>query len=104
MNKWDLFNKINVNICDVLKTVSEWEFYVEDQKLKIKILIDVNDKYCYLLSHYLKTPEQADEYRPSIHLFETEEEALSDALSSLFMFYDKNGNHDNYKWVKNANY
>lgn len=73
------------------KLISIYEFYLGGISKRIEISIYQSiingDLFFFRLSHYIKTPGQATEYRPSKDTAETPSEALYSAVRALMAYY-----------------
>ena len=88
---------------EAYKIVSEYEVYANLQKIGIRIVLDLNGKYGYQLSHHYKGSEQTSPYVSSLnHCYDNELDALKKAQQEMFMFYDENDK--NAEWVKSNTY
>lgn len=91
------------------KLLSEYEFYLDgiSKRITIKIYQSVvnSERFTFRLSHYIKTPGQAAEYRPSDDTGATPSDALYAAVRALMSYYTpsiSSGNKPDESWLIQA--
>ena len=77
-------------IVEANEVVGVWEIWIKDcpvNPIKVKVLrLYPQEKYMGITNYSIQNPKQATPYR-SIHLFDTPQEALEDAIRGFLMFY-----------------
>lgn len=86
----------------VSEVVGEWEVWVGDQPVGIKVWKQEDGTFRSDSSHLYKGTKQAGPYRPSRNTGKSIEEALDVAILQITMFYDPDD--DGAKWIPNEFY
>ena len=87
---------------EAYKFIEEFQIYIGNQKIGIRIR-EMNDGgYLHTCSHHYQGPEQAGPYNSSICIANTKKEAYGNAHRELYSFYNEAHEGDN--WVKNDLY
>lgn len=87
----------------VQKLIDEYSFYIDSQKIKIRLYEDEYESYGYSLSHYYHSQKQLGPYISSRQNgFTSPEEALDHARYNLILYYDPNDAQA--KWVENPDF
>ena len=76
-------------IREPLQYVSEYSFRLDrlSKRITIRVYLQPDGQFYFEQSHYIQTPRQATPYMTSIQWAETEEIAISRAVSTLVGFY-----------------
>lgn len=99
----ELFDIFDKDVCTAAKIVSEYEVYVEQQKVKIRILLHSNKVFGYRLSHHYHGKMQMDPYISSVNfIFDSEYEALKGAYREMMLYYNTEDSVD--AWKENKEY
>jgi hypothetical protein len=73
-------------VSEVWRVAAEYEVYIENKKIKVKILESPDGMFMGITDHYIKTKGQAGPYK-SVYPRSSIEDALVDAIMGLLAFY-----------------
>lgn len=91
-----------VKVSEAYEIVGEFEFYVGEQKIKIKLRKDPANRFYHDISHYYQSPEQTHSYLYNGKHYDNKEQALSGAVKQVVSSYSEEYG-DRY-WIQNPNY
>ncbi|QPC47120.1 hypothetical protein [Mangrovibacillus cuniculi] len=94
------FEILNVkDVSEVKRLVNQYALFIGDQNVGIKIYLGADGFYQMSTSHYYRGKDKAGVYITSAANFNSEHEALTNAIRQLTMFYDGEG-----EWRKNEDF
>lgn len=96
----EIFN--NKEISEIYQVIEEFEIWVGDQNIKIKISIDNYGRYHHRINYHYKGSQQASVYLSSICIGDSKKEAYMNAYREIFGFY--NPEDKKAKWILNEDY
>jgi hypothetical protein len=100
MNRNDLLR--HPNISEAFEVIGEWIVLIGLQKVKIRVMKNINGGYNYETSHFYNGPGQMGAYPlPPVNC-STVEDSLKRAVHQLTTYYDPT--HIGNFWVANKDY